>query len=133
MDVGRVPAEQQAANPQAPHHPAVDAEPRAPTHVPELRRDARALVVDRLQFRERRRRVLARPAERVAGHQAPAPVAHGEHAQEAVRGGEDVEIALREFAIDVQVAQGVLLVASLPLERKVEGGPDGAVRAVGSR
>jgi hypothetical protein len=28
---------------------------------------------------------------------------------------------------DVQVAQGVLFIASLALERKVEGGPDGAV------
>jgi len=82
VDVGRVPAEQQAANLQARHHPAVDAEPGAPTHVPEPRRDARALVVDRLQLLERRRRVLTGPAERVAGHQAEASIAHGEQAQE---------------------------------------------------
>jgi hypothetical protein len=43
-----------------------------------------------------------------------------------------VEIGLREFAIDVQVAQGVLLVARLALERNVEGGPDDAVRALGA-
>ena len=43
-----------------------------------------------------------------------------------------MEIGLREFAIDVQVAQGVLLVARLALEREVEGGPDGAVRALGA-
>ena len=43
-----------------------------------------------------------------------------------------MEIGLREFAIDVQVAQGVLFVACLPLERKDEGGPDGAVRAFGA-
>src|SRR5690348_10697276 len=95
---------------------AVDAEPGAPTHVPEPRGDQRALVEDRLQLRERRCRILAGAAERGAGHQAEAPVAHGEQAQEAVRGGEDVEIGLREFAIDVQVAQGVLFVACLPLE-----------------
>ena len=103
--------------------------------VPEPRRDGRALVVNRLQLRECRLGdccVLAGPAVRVAGHQAEAPVAHGEQAQEAVRGGEDVEIGLGEFAIDVQVAQGVLLVARLALERKVEGGPDNAVRALGA-
>ena len=43
-----------------------------------------------------------------------------------------MEIGLREFAIDVQVAQGVLLVACLALEREVKGGPHGAVRTLGA-
>ena len=43
-----------------------------------------------------------------------------------------MEIGLREFAIDVQSPRAYCLSRGLPLERKDEGDPDGAVRAFGA-
>ena len=113
VDVGRVPAEQQAANLEARHHPAVDAEPGAPTHVPEPRRDLRALVVDRLQLLSAGAVSLLGRLSGLLAIRRKRRLPMGNRPRKPC-GGEDVQIGLREFAIDVQVAQGVLLVAVFP-------------------
>ena len=90
VDVRGIAAEQQAADPEARHHPAVDAEPGTPGHVPESRRDVRALIVDCLQFLDRGHAVVARLAERVAGDQAETPLADGKESHESMLGRENV-------------------------------------------
>ena len=68
MDVRRVSAEEYAADAQAVDHAAVDAEPAAPAHVMKTGGDVRALIIDLLYLLERRGRIFAWLAQRIAGN-----------------------------------------------------------------
>jgi hypothetical protein len=131
-DMSAVAAEQQAADLEPLDHTAVDPEPARPGGVVEARGNVRPLVIDALEFILGRSGVLRRPAERIAGDHAEAAPAEGEQAHETMLGRENVEIAVRQVAVDMEIAQRIILVERLALELEVERSADEAMRSLGA-
>ncbi len=97
----------------------------------EPRRDGRALVVDRLQLGERRRRVPERARYAGCWRSAGNGAAHREQPHEAGLGREDVEVGVsagRRRSVKSPRAYSSSRVA---LERQVQGRADQAVGALG--
>ena len=91
VDVRSIAAQEDSALLEMVDHAAVNAKPATPAHA-RSRAGMCERMSDLLQFLQRRFGVLARPAQRIAGDHAKAPLAHREQAHEAMLGRENVEI-----------------------------------------